>query len=242
MPRKTATRKSESSNSEHTELPTQTKTKTQTKVKKVKAPSNNATPSPTEAPVSDVTPDAVSDVTPDVVSDVESEAGVKSRQQPTKESVVDSFDDLVLSIEAEIVRLRETAQTKTRGVKFLRSLGKRVKTLRGQTTRVMKQRVRTNRKNNNNSGFLKPVKISKDMAKFTGWDPEQLKSRVDVTKYVCNYIRENNLQNPTDRRQILADSKLSKLLKYDSKTSSEPLTYYRIQTHLKPHFLKTESA
>lgn len=222
MPRKTATRKSETT-------ATESATKTQTKTKKTKTTSK------------EVTNDPLVEVEEEVLSDVETTVESKSRRQPTKESVVEYFDELITSIEAEISRLRETPQNKTKGVKFLRSLGKRLKSLRGQTTRVMKQRVRTNRKNNNNSGFLKPVKISKDMAKFTGWDPEVLRSRVDVTKYVCNYIRENNLQNPTDRRQILADNKLSKLLKYDSKTSSEPLTYYRIQTHLKPHFVKVDS-
>jgi len=224
MPR-TGTRKSETT---ATESATKTQTQTQTKTKKTKTPSKEVTNEPV--------------VVEEVLSDVETTVESKSRRQPTKESVVEYFDELITSIEDEISRLRETPQNKTKGVKFLRSLGKQLKSLRGQTTRVMKQRVRTNRKNNNNSGFLKPVKISKDMAKFTGWDPEVLRSRVDVTKYVCNYIRENNLQNPTDRRQILADNKLSKLLKYDSKTSSEPLTYYRIQTHLKPHFIKTETA
>lgn len=230
MPRKTVSRKSESSVSESSTTPVVvtpksvkvTKTKTKTRVKKNVVEEEEV-------------------VEEEVVSDVESTTQpANTRRQPTRESVVESFEELVHSIDTEIARLRETPQTKTKGVKFLRSLGKRVKTLRAQTTRVMKQRVRTNRKNNNNSGFLKPVQISKDMAKFTGWDPETLHSRVDVTKYVCNYIRENDLQNPDDRRQILVDNKLSKLLKYDSKNETEPLTYYRIQTHLKPHFVKTD--
>ena len=232
MPRKTTTSKPESSATETNTV--ETNTKTVTKTKKNKPTPKNETPVKVEEEV--VEEEEV------VLSDVESNLEVKTRRQPTKESVVESFDELISSIELEISRLRENPQNKSKGVKFLRTLGKRLKSLRGRTTRVMKQRVRTNRKSNNNSGFLKPVKISKDMAKFTGWDPEVLRSRVDVTKYVCNYIRENNLQNPTDRRQILADNKLSKLLKYDSKSATEPLTYYRIQTHLKPHFVKTDSA
>ena len=78
------------------------------------------------------------------------------------------------------------------------------------------------------------------MAKFTGWDKDELRSRVDVTKFLCQYIRENNLQNPKDKRQILADSKLQKLLKYDPKKESDPLTYFKLQSSLKPHFVKTE--
>ena len=87
---------------------------------------------------------------------------------------------------------------------------------------------------------MKPVKISVEMAKFTGWDKDELKSRVDVTKYLCQYIRDNNLQNPKDKRQILTDSKLQKLLRFDPKKETEPLTYFRLQTQLKSHFLKPD--
>lgn len=159
----------------------------------------------------------------------------KSRRIPTKESVLEGFDDLVSFIDEEIMRLRDSP-SKSKGIKFLRSLGKSLKSLRSQSARVMKKKQKSIRTNNTNSGFLKPVHISKDMAKFTGWDSSELKSRVDVTKYICNYIRENNLQNPSDRRQILADKKLSKLLDYNPDNDDKPLTYYRIQTYMKKHF------
>ena len=161
----------------------------------------------------------------------------KSRVVPTKELVLDGFNELLTLLDEEIVRIRESQQ-KCKGVKFLRSFGKKIKTLQSRAVRVMKQKQKTNRKNNTNSGFLKPVKISKDMAKFTGWNEADLKSRVDVTKYICNYIKDNNLQNPTDRRQILADKKLSKLLDYSE--TDKPLTYYRIQTYMKKHFTNTD--
>ena len=168
----------------------------------------------------------------------------KKRVAPTKESVVSSFDEVIQMVETEIASLRDSS-TKAKGVKFLRTLNKRLKTLKTQVSRI-KQRsstkgISSNSTNNSNSGFLKPVKISSDMAKFTGWNPDELKSRVDVTKYLCNYIRENNLQNPTDKRQIIPDAKLSKLIKYDSMKESEPLRYYSLQKFLKPHFVKVET-
>ena len=169
------------------------------------------------------------------IPDVQDETTKKKRQIPTKESVIVGYDEIVSVIDGEIARLRESTG-KAKGVKFLRSLGKRVKTLRGHSVRVMKQKQKTNRKNNNNSGFLKPVQISSDMAKFTGWNEDELRSRVDVTKYICQYIRDNNLQNPDDRRQIVADKKLSKLLEYSADNDEKPLTYYRIQTYMKKHF------
>jgi chromatin remodeling complex protein RSC6 len=173
---------------------------------------------------------------------VDEQTDSKKRVVPTKETILSSFDEIISMVEGEIVSLREN-QTKTKGIKFLRTLNKKLKVLKNQSTRVIKQRNPSLRKNvnNNNSGFLKPVKISNEMAKFTGWNSNELRSRVDVTKYLCNYIRENNLQNPKDRRQIIADAKLSKLLNYDSKKENgEPLTYYRIQSYIKPHFIKHE--
>jgi upstream activation factor subunit UAF30 len=185
--------------------------------------------------------EAVVEETVDDSVDEESPKQTKKRPVPTKESIVAEFEELINSVEAEITSIREN-KTKSKGIKFLRTLNKRLKSLKVQTTRI-KQRSSTVKKdavNNSNSGFLKPVKISTEMAKFTGWDVNELKSRVDVTKYLCNYIKENELQNPKDRRQIIADAKLAKLIKFDPKKESEPLTYYRLQTYLKNHFIKPE--
>jgi upstream activation factor subunit UAF30 len=95
-------------------------------------------------------------------------------------------------------------------------------------------------KKNVTSGFLKPINISSEMASFTGWDPKQLYSRVSVTQHICEYIKKNNLFNPEDKRQIKCDAKLKSLLRYDAATSTEPLTYFRLQQYLKPHFIKTQ--
>ena len=164
------------------------------------------------------------------------------RGAPTRDIVLQSFDEIIKSIETEMETLRE-GDTKNRGVKFLRTLNKRIKVLKNQSSRIIKdKRVSAKKGTNNNSGFLKPVKISTEMAKFTGWDKDELKSRVDVTKFLCDYIRNNNLQNPKDKRQILADGKLQKLLKYDPKKETEPLTYFKLQSSLKGHFIKPEAA
>ena len=116
-----------------------------------------------------------------------------------------------------------------------------MKTLQSSTARVLKRK-QPNKRANNNSGFLKPVAISDEIAKFTGFDPTQLVSRVCVTKYLCDYIKEHELQNPADKRQIIADPALAKLLGYDAKTATSPLTYYGIQSLLKTHFKKADAA
>lgn len=182
-----------------------------------------------------VDPDAVSECTADTTTES------KSRRFPTRESVESEFDSLVASIDEEINKLRANASAKAKGVRFLRTVNKRIKTLRTHALRVSKQKS-TTRRNNTNSGFLKPVQISKDLAKFTGWDQNQLRSRVEVTKFICEYIKQHNLQDPEDKRKIRIenDQNLKKLLKFDAK-DGKPLTYYSLQTYLKSHFTSVQT-
>jgi chromatin remodeling complex protein RSC6 len=174
----------------------------------------------------------------DVIENIEPSFSKKTRQVPTRETVLTGFDEIIEMIDAEIKKLNENS-SKT-NIKFLRSLNKTVKSLRGQSSRVMKQKTLTPRHNNHNSGFQKPVKISNELSKFTGWPQDELRSRVDVTKYICDYIASNKLQNPEDKRQIWPDAKLQKLLGFNPAKAEKPLYYYGIQTHLKNqnHFPK----
>jgi chromatin remodeling complex protein RSC6 len=164
----------------------------------------------------------------------------KDQKNPTKESVLEDLDNLVLMIDSEIKNLNDN-QVKNNGAKFLRTLKRHVKSLRVKTVRVMNKKHKTTRREGKNvSGFQKPVKISKELAKFASWSEDELHSRVEVTKYICDYIAEHKLQNPSDRRKINPDIKLQKLLNFNPKTSETPLCYYNIQTHLKKqnHFPK----
>lgn len=161
----------------------------------------------------------------------------KQRRQVTREDVEQSFDSLLALLDAEVENLRSDEKVKGRGVRFLRSVAKQVRQLKTDSLRVSSKRVRRQTgPRSTNSGFMKPVKISRDMQKFTGLKDDQLVSRVDVTKAICQYVKTNNLQNQEDRRQFTPDEKLSKLL-----GTQEPLTYYNLQKHIQHHFIKPSS-
>lgn len=167
------------------------------------------------------------------------------RRVVTRESLETDFTTLQKRVEDEIEKLRQSTE-KVKGVKFLRSVNKAIKVLRSDSLRVLKIKPKTNRSRSTTSGFMKPVGITAEMATFTGWDVTKLYSRVDVTKFICKYIRDNNLQNAEDRRQILVDDTLKALLNYDpanppldKKTGKPaPLTYFRLQQYIQRHFVK----
>ncbi len=163
----------------------------------------------------------------------------RSHQTHTKEGVTDGFDNIVTMIDDELQRIKEAREPVPKGTtKFLRSVVQQIKALSKQANRVMKKKGPKTRKASN-CGFEKPVPISAELARFCQWAPNDLKSRVDVTKYICKYISDHNLQNPEDRRQIRPDNKLKKLLGYDPE-HGDVLRYYNIQTCLKQknHFPK----
>ena len=85
------------------------------------------------------------------------------------------------------------------------------------------------------SGFVKPTKISKELAAFLGkeWGTEM--ARTQVTREINTYIRAHNLQDPKNGRRILADKKLRQLLKLQK---DDELTYFNLQRYMSPHFAK----
>ena len=158
--------------------------------------------------------------------------GEKVRRVVNNEEIEKSFDELYSSLEAELKSLRED-KTHSVGIRYLRSLARQVKNLKADCFRLLSRKVRKPSARNGNSGFMKSVKISADMAKFCNFKADQLVSRVDVTKAICNYVKEKNLQNPADRRQFTPDEKLATLLGV-----KEVITYYTLQKHIQKHFPK----
>jgi upstream activation factor subunit UAF30 len=56
-----------------------------------------------------------------------------------------------------------------------------------------------------NSAFMKPMQPSEHLAKIVGSKPLP---RSEVTKKIWAHIKKHKLQNPKNKREILADDKL----------------------------------
>lgn len=59
-----------------------------------------------------------------------------------------------------------------------------------------------------NSAFMKPMNISDDLAAVVGKGPMP---RSEVVKALWVYIKKNDLQDPKNKRNIVADDKLKKV-------------------------------
>ena len=65
-----------------------------------------------------------------------------------------------------------------------------------------------------NAAFMKPVQPDEALAQVVG---SKAIPRTQIVKKIWEYIKKNNLQDPKNRRNILADAKLK--LVFDGKKS-----------------------
>jgi len=85
------------------------------------------------------------------------------------------------------------------------------------------------------SGFVKPTRISDELAKFLEKPAGSEMARTEVTRDINKYIRTNNLQDKENGRKINPDSKLTTLLRLKK---TDELTYFNLQRYMSPHFAK----
>jgi chromatin remodeling complex protein RSC6 len=156
-----------------------------------------------------------------------------SRKKKNFNQLISDVDNLSVLVDKYVKDHKEDKNNDMS--KFLKNLEKGLKRVKIQVQKLGKNKNSSATNTNVQSGFQKPVKISQAVASFTGWDAEQPRARVEVTNYVCEYIKEHNLQNPEDRRKIVADEKLSSLLDYNQERDGS-LTYATIQKLLAKHY------
>lgn len=86
------------------------------------------------------------------------------------------------------------------------------------------------------SGFVKPTRISNELAGFLEKPEGTEMARTSVTRDINTYIRSNNLQDKSNGRKINPDVKLATLLKL---APEDELTYFNLQKYMSIHFAKT---
>lgn len=189
---------------------------------------------------------------------------VKEVVQPVVETVVEPTVTETVTTTTEVTEtVVETESLKVRFERLIKLTQEHISGLKSVTTELRKlqrdhevaikeaskkTKRKVNRDNTNRkaSGFASPVTVSDEMYSFLsqfGVEKGQPIARTDVTRYVTSYIRDNNLQNPEYRREIVPNATLKKLLgaPEELKDPSDPAskkvyTYLRLQKYLSKHF------
>jgi upstream activation factor subunit UAF30 len=180
-----------------------------------KAKAAEAAPAATpvvEAPVADAP------VTANPVEDIETSVSTLSEAFMTKLS---QLSNMISSLKNEYRTLEKRMSRELKAAQKAKAKGKRKTGTRAP------------------SGFVKPTKISDELASFLGKDKGTEMARTDVTREINNYIRSHNLQDKENGRKINPDAKLATLLKLKK---TDELTYFNLQRYMSPHFTKATPA
>jgi upstream activation factor subunit UAF30 len=157
-------------------------------------------------------------------------------------SVTEESASAVVDVEASVAEqsVEFLAKLQQLGV-LISSLKAEYRTLEKKWTRELKtaqkQSSKRKRKAGNRapSGFVKPTRISDELAKFLEKPSGSEMARTEVTRDINKYIRTHNLQDKENGRKINPDSKLATLLKLKK---TDELTYFNLQRYMSPHFAK----
>jgi chromatin remodeling complex protein RSC6 len=116
----------------------------------------------------------------------------------------------------------------------LTELKKTIVTVIDDVKKLQKEKKKT--KNTNlKSGFVKQVPVTPVLAEFVGIKLNDIISRVDVTKFITEYIKTNDLQVKENKQHFTLDKKLANLFSMDENSQ---IHYFKLQAHLKDHYPK----
>jgi len=180
--------------------------------------------------VKEIVSSTVSEVVDNVIVDDKTDASIDDTESPYL-AISSDFTTILTSLQA----LTQQASALKAAIRGLEKKAVRELKIANKASKKSK-RAKGNRKP---SGFVKPTKISQELATFLDKPPGMEMARTEVTKEINAYIRTNSLQNPTNGRIILADKKLRDLLQLKEE---DHLTYFNLQKFMSPHFAKAVKA
>jgi len=165
-------------------------------------------------------------------SEVSSESEVEVSAEVEVDPIVKQLSSLTENLEA-LAKLSKSLsaemKTLTRDVNKLRTVkgGKGVKRVKKPVDPDSPRKL---------GALERPVSISDELCSFLGLTVGEDVSRQVVTQKINKYVKDNDLQNPENRRYILLDSEAGKKLKVLLRDPDQPLTFFNIQRYLKPHY------
>lgn len=156
----------------------------------------------------------------------------RPRKKVTLDSHLEKYQLVISLLKDEIERKQKNREP---GIRNMQSIKKMVEELEKEVPKVAKiKRKNTNVKKV--SGFSLPCVITEELSSFMQISKDATPTRVDITNAICAYshIKPNetkeqilkwkhlnpgglrNLQDPTNKMNIIPDARLKKLLKFDA--------------------------
>ena len=231
---------STASHSNANTMSTETKTKKvvakKTEEKPAAAPAPAATPAADDKKPRGRKPAAKTEVNvPVVEKKVEAAPAPEASAAPTFATVADRLKEIQSRVSGELKEvIREALAAAKSAAREVKAAGKKRRVKKDVADMTPEEKAAWEARRANNA-FLKPRPLSPELCAFLGIAAGSQRSQTEVTKHVSQYVKSHGCFDPANKRRIIPDGALSKLLKV---TDKDAVTYLNLQSYLKAHFLK----
>jgi chromatin remodeling complex protein RSC6 len=202
------------------------KTSKTTAPKSTPAPMSTSAPEVPATPIKAPEPVIVAAVPDFTQAETETESAPTADTPGISDGVGQQFEGIIQTLGT--FRHSITAlQSQIRGLE--KSVRKEIKSLQKEAAK------NRNKGNRRPSGFAKPSKVSSELCSFMNKDPGTEIARTEVTQFLIQYIKDNQLQFEANKKIIIPDKTLKKLLKVKD---GDEVTYFNLQRLMNIHFIK----
>tara|TARA_B100000073_G_C23368298_1_gene425848 strand:- start:26 stop:529 length:504 start_codon:yes stop_codon:yes gene_type:complete len=150
---------------------------------------------------------------------------------PSLKTKNDSEDEIEKQFNDVLDSMGSLKQYITQVQNKIRILEKNVKKEQKTYAKFMEKKQRTNRKP---SGFAKPTPVSDELCDFMKREKGTHLARTEVTKYIISYIENQKLQDESNKKKIVPNQSLKKLL---GVSENDEVTYFNLQKLMNRHFI-----
>jgi chromatin remodeling complex protein RSC6 len=166
---------------------------------------------------------------------------IKFKKYINKHAYMKQYDNMSIphNLEKMVTSLAEVNTQMAELREMFTALEKKTKKLNHVIDMVVKKELKSTTKAKRERkpcGFAVSSKVTPEMCEFMGREEGSLISRIEITKYLNLYIKEQGLENPENKQNIVPDEKLWKILGEEAR--NEKITHFTIQKYLNKHFVK----
>ena len=184
-------------------------------------------------------------------NEVVSETEAKTQDNKSKNEPQDVVEDKVKDVKKNTdtntdINSDETIETQFTDIietlggmkQYITQVQNKIRILEKQVKKTqktqLKQIEKRNRGNKKPSGFAKPAAVSDELCCFMNRKKGTHLARTEVTQYIISYIKEKQLQDRENKRRIVPNDSLKKLLGVNEK---DEVTYFTLQQLMNRHFI-----
>lgn len=153
---------------------------------------------------------------------------------------------LITGVDAAIVDIKRSLGDVQGQLKELKKsaneLKREVQRRKSKKERKSEREAKEGEKSDKLTGFAAPSVLSKELKQFMGLGAHEMRSRTEVTKWICQYGKDKQLQNEKDRRLIEFTGENGEKLKtlliphdHPERENITGLLFHQVQSFLKHH-------